>query len=59
MVLSETGELYLWPFETKNREKRSIPSLILPEIKVSEVSLGFNFALILASSGLVFSLGSN
>lgn len=59
MAVTHSGELYLWPFETIHGDKRSYPMKMLYDYSVSEVSVGYNFALILATSGLLFSLGSN
>lgn len=59
MVVSESGDLYIWPFETLHGEKRSYPVKMIPDQVVFEVSVGFNFAVILTASGLLFSLGSN
>ena len=59
MAVTVGGELFIWPFETFHGEKRSYPVRMLPEQVVSEVSVGFNFAVILTTAGLVYSLGSN
>lgn len=59
MAVTQSGELYLWPFETIHGDKRSYPMKMLYDYTVNEVSVGFNFAMILATSGILFSLGSN
>lgn len=59
MAVTLTGELFIWPFETVLGEKRSFPMKMLYDYTVQEVSVGYNFAMILATSGIVFSLGSN
>jgi alpha-tubulin suppressor-like RCC1 family protein len=58
MAVSASGELFIWPFETFNGEKRSFPMKVLNDFSVSEVTAGFNFAVILTTAGIVFSLGS-
>mmetsp|Transcript_25679 Transcript_25679/g.25241 ORF Transcript_25679/g.25241 Transcript_25679/m.25241 type:complete len:437 (+) Transcript_25679:694-2004(+) len=59
MAVTDNGDLYLWPFETIHGERRSYPMKVFNDVIVSEVSIGFNFAIILANSGLLYSLGSN
>ena len=59
MAVTQNGELYIWPFETIHGEKRSYPMKMLYDHVISEVSVGYNFAMILATSGILLSLGSN
>lgn len=59
MCITTNNELYLWPFETVHGEKRSYPMKMLSDYQVQEVSVGYNFAMILATSGILFSLGCN
>lgn len=49
----------MWPYETVHREQRSLPVQALGQVIIIEISLGANFAVILASVGLVYSVGSN
>ena len=57
-VVTEAGELYAWPLESQGF-RQSLPTRILSEIPVGEVSAGHNFLVILAISGIVYSLGNN
>jgi alpha-tubulin suppressor-like RCC1 family protein len=59
MAVSCDGLLFIWPFETFHGEKRSYPVQMLPEHLVAEVAVGFNFAVVLTTAGVLFSLGSN
>ena len=59
MAVTQENELYLWPFETIHGERRSYPMKMLNDNSVSQVSMGYNFAMILCSSGLVYSVGSS
>lgn len=57
-VVTHLGELYTWPIET-SQSVQSIPTRILSEIYIEEVSVGFDFTIVLASSGLLYSYGKN
>lgn len=59
MAVSTSGELFIWPYETVLGEKKSFPMKMLYDYSVQEVAVGYNFAMILATSGILFSLGSN
>jgi myosin-5 len=58
-AVTEAGAAFMWPYETLGKEKRSIPIAVLIETSVTEVAAGNNFALLLTSSGLVYSFGIN
>jgi alpha-tubulin suppressor-like RCC1 family protein len=59
LAVTEEGELHIWPYQTIHGEKRSYPNRILPDQTVTEVSMGYDFAVIVVSSGLVFSFGTS
>lgn len=55
------GQVYIWPC-VKEGQKISIPQSInfaSEKIKISNVSCGYNFGILLSTQGLVFSFGKN
>lgn len=59
IVISEDGSTHIWPYEGNDGAKQSFPVRILESIIVDEVSAGFNFAIFLNLSGLLYSFGCN
>jgi myosin-5 len=59
LAVTTTGQAFIWPFDDLLGQKSSIPSSLLPQVQISEVSLGFNFALLLSETGNIYSFGQN
>ena len=61
LLLSHCGKTYYWPIDKGNGEIISRPmELIFPfKTLISSVNSGHNFSILLSTSGIVFSLGSD
>jgi myosin V len=57
-AVTESGEVYIWPYKTSVMNQ-STPFKLQLDISVNEVSAGYNFFMILSTSGLLFSTGIN
>ena len=59
-LLTKTGSVIKWPILKDSSSKYSPQKLALPSnVKISNISLGSGFGVLLATSGLLFALGRN
>ena len=59
-LLTKTGSVIKWPVLKEGSSKFSPQKLVLPlNVKISNISLGSGFGLLLATSGLLFAMGRN
>lgn len=59
-IVTETGNVIQWPSMSETSSKFSPRKLSVPgNVKISNISLGDGFAMLLACSGLLFSFGRN
>ena len=59
-LLTKTGSVIKWPVLIEGSSKFSPQKLFLPSsVKISNISLGSGFGILLATSGLLFAFGRN
>lgn len=59
-LLTKTGAVIKWPILRDSSSKYSPQKLSLPSnVKISNISLGSGFGVLLATSGLLFAIGTN
>ncbi len=59
IVITEEGQGYYWPLQENEQLYPEPIRIPLPKMKILDAALGYNFVVLLTSSGLVYSFGSN
>lgn len=61
LVITDSGAVYIWPYEKSNGEMMYSPvELTLPpKILIATAACGYDFTILVAKSGLIFSFGKD
>lgn len=59
IAISKDSKAYIWPNNSESSLNSSIPAILLPFIDITDVSVGYNFSVLLSSSGQLYTFGNN